>query len=110
MARAQAKIMLVIPSMIEMNAEDLRWWCEDIGVFCEGSSKLVMSKAIQKHLYPELMEAKSAPKAKAKKAVNLGSVGSINIVSFSCMVWFITVLEGDSKSKEDCEGGEGGVG
>ena len=80
MARAQAKIRLVFPSMIEMNAEDLRFWCEEIGVFTEGSSKLVMSKAIQKHLYPELMEAKSAPKAKAKKAVNLGSASSINII------------------------------
>ena len=70
MAREQAKMVLIFPSMIEMAVVDLQWWCEDIGVFYAGSTKLVMSEAIQKHLYPVQMEAKKVAEAKANKTAN----------------------------------------
>ena len=81
MARAQAKIMLVFPSMIEMNTEDLEGMALLVGVNGYSSLKKIdLAEMIQEAQYPDLMKAKSTPKAKAKKAVNLGSASSINII------------------------------
>ena len=66
MARAQAQIRLVFPSMIEMSTDDLKGMTIFYGLGSPAIKKIDIAEGIQEHLFPDLMEAKKNAEAEKK--------------------------------------------
>ena len=66
MARAQAQIRLVFPSMTEMSTDDLKGMTIFYGLGSPAIKKIDIAEGIQEHLFPDLMEAKKNAEAEKK--------------------------------------------